>query len=50
MFTRINSLLSVNETGNGSSHYTNGRNGSNGSNVKAGSGWSYNRPKIGSLA
>ena len=52
MFTRINSLLSVNETNNGSSHYSNGRNGfsngSNGSNVKAGSGWSYNRPKIGS--
>lgn len=52
MFTRINSLLSVNETGNGSSHYTNGgngfSNGSTGSNVKAGSGWTYNRPKVGS--
>ena len=44
MFTRINSLLSVSESSNGSSHYTNGSNGSNGSKAKAGSGWSYDQP------
>ena len=47
MFTRINSLLSVNAISNGSSHYTNGGNGPNG---KALSGWTYNRPKAASLA
>ena len=46
MFNRVNSLLSVNGSGNGASHYTNG--GGNGAKVEvgAGSAWSYGSSRV----
>ncbi len=45
MFNRVNSLLSVNGSGNGASHYTNGD--GNGAKVGASSAaWSYGRSRV----
>ena len=46
MFNRVNSLLSVNDSGNGASHYTNG--GGNGASAKSSSAWSYGRSRVSS--
>ncbi len=44
MFNRVNSLLSVNGSGNGASHYTNG--GGNGAKVEASPAWSYGSSRV----
>ena len=44
MFNRVNSLLSVNGSGNGASHYTNS--GGNGAKVEASPAWSYGSSRV----
>ena len=44
MFNRVNSLLSVNGSGNGASHHTNGD--GNRAKVEASSAWSYGSSRV----